>query len=175
MRLKILSILFLLAFVLPSVTNYFLYQVERNISFRQFNSSKEFTSSDHIRTIVFSDGKTIQWEKRNKEFLLDGNLYDVVSIKRKGMAMEIRCIPDAKEDKIVESYLKCCEKSKNKNNKASIPAVKDKLCIHDEFTKPVAEILYTNIEIILNHPTPLSPWIEIFSPPPEPYSSLSVS
>jgi hypothetical protein len=174
MRIKILSILSLIAFVLPSVTNFVFYQVERNISFRQFSSSKEFTSSDQIQTIRVSDQTTIHWEKKNKEFLLDGKLYDVLSIKRNGIAMVITCVPDTKEDRIVETYLKCCEKSKNKNNKVSIPTVKDKLCMEGYYSRSIPEILFTSIETEITHAFPLSPWIEIFSPPPEPYSSLLI-
>ncbi|MFZ1676658.1 MAG: hypothetical protein WAT91_05265 [Saprospiraceae bacterium] len=172
MRGKIISILFLIGFVLPSLTGYLLYKVERNNAFNQFISGNKILSSPRIQTILFTDQKTINWEKKNKEFLLNGKLYDVLSIKRNGRVMMITCIPDKKEDKIVETYLKCCEKTKNKNNKANIPPVKDKLCMHDYFSSTIPEILYTNVYIELNHAFPLSPWIEIFSPPPELYSTL---
>lgn len=168
MKGKIISILLLFGFLLPTVTGYLIYKAERNNAFKQFIAENKYLSAGHVRTILITDQATIHWEKRNKEFLFNGKLYDVLSIKLKGTAMVIKCIHDTKEDAVVASYLKSLDRSKNNNTESvRIPAFHDLLCVPDFVFAQLPQIFYTTIRPGINLSLPLNPTIEIISAPPE--------
>jgi hypothetical protein len=47
----------------------------------------------------------LQWENE-KEFALDGQMYDVVEIKSGSGIVSLKCIPDHKETALLEQYIK---------------------------------------------------------------------
>ena len=61
-------------------------------------------------------GDKLVWEKRNKEFSIDGVMYDVAHIKKTGSKTYLYCINDKKEKELLDNLVKAV-RSSNDNNR----------------------------------------------------------
>lgn len=79
-------------------------------------------------------GDKIEWEKNNKEFSLEGEMYDVARIKVKKGKTFLYCINDKKEKQLLKELAKAANgnhNSKNPNNNLKSPLT-DIVCMNCE-------------------------------------------
>lgn len=79
--------------------------MRRRDCWEQFVSNKNDFSPKEIQQFNFNDIENqLSWEKENKEFRLDGNFYDVVSIEESAGSKIISCVADKDEDALLRAY-----------------------------------------------------------------------
>ena len=59
---------------------------------------------EELEIITLNDDQKIYWEEDGKEFLLNGEMYDVVKIKSVNDVKTLYCINDKKEKALIEKY-----------------------------------------------------------------------
>ena len=108
----------------------------------------------------------IVWEEKNKEFSLDGVLYDVARIEKKEGKTFLYCINDKKEKQLLDDLVKAVNKDHdNKQGRNNIKSLLlDLVCMSDEedmrsFSIPSA---YSSFNVTL-----ISSFEEMNSPPPK--------
>lgn len=98
-------------------------QLERE-ECRQFVSNK--INTKHINKkaqyVVFQQGDMIDWEVEGKEFKLNGNLYDVISLSNFENKILVKCYKDKKETKILK-HIKLLQNN-HKREKGNKPIAK---------------------------------------------------
>lgn len=108
----------------------------------------------------------IVWEEKNKEFSLEGILYDVARIEKKAGKTFLYCINDKKEKQLLDNLVKAVNKNHdNKQGRNNIKSILlDLVCMSEEeepvsFSVPLA---YSSFNVTL-----VSSFEEIHSPPPK--------
>lgn len=108
----------------------------------------------------------IVWEEKNKEFSLDGVLYDVARIEKKDGKTFLYCINDKKEKQLLDDLVKAINTDHgNKQGRNNIKALLlDLVCMSDEEEPKTfsASSAYSCFEVTL-----VSSFEEINSPPPK--------
>jgi len=108
----------------------------------------------------------IEWEEKNKEFSLNGILYDVARIEKKEGKTFLYCINDKKEKQLLDDLAKAV--NKDHDNKQGTNNIKslllDLVCMSNEeeirsFSVPSG---YSSFNVTL-----VSSFEEINSPPPK--------
>lgn len=107
----------------------------------------------------------IEWEEENKEFSLEGTMYDVARIEKKDGKTFLYCINDKKEKQLLDNIVKAVNKNHdNKQGRNNIKSILlDLVCMSEEeeitsFSVPLA---YSSLNVTL-----VSSFEEIHSPPP---------
>jgi hypothetical protein len=59
---------------------------------------------EELQVISLTDNKQIFWEENGKEFLFNGEMYDVVKTRSVNGKMMLYCIDDKKEKALVDNY-----------------------------------------------------------------------
>src|SRR5689334_11952871 len=99
---KIVSSILLLSLFLATVGYHFIFQVkQQNIK----EDMEEYLSKENIRNAVelrfsLNELSKLKWEN-DKEFVYNGELYDVVKKKNVNGSLVIQCIKDKKETHLV--------------------------------------------------------------------------
>ena len=108
----------------------------------------------------------IVWEEKNKEFSLEGILYDVARIEKNAGKTFLYCINDKKEKQLLDNLVKAVNKNHdNKQGRNNIKSILlDLVCMSEEeepvpFSVPLA---YSSFNVTL-----VSSFEEIHSPPPK--------
>ena len=116
--------------------------------------------------VVEELGDKIVWEEENKEFSIEGALYDVARIKKIDGKTFLYCINDKKEEQLLDNLIKAVNKNHdNKQGRNNIKSLLlDLVCMSDEeepnfFSVPSA---YSFFDVTL-----VSSFEEINSPPPK--------
>ena len=133
--------------------------MERGLLAHIPESSLEVIVSDQV-------ADKIEWQEKNKEFSLDGILYDVARVEKKEGKTFLYCINDKKEKQLLDNLVKAVNKNHdNKQGRNNIKSLLlDLVCMSDEedpktFSVPSA---YSSFNVIL-----VSSFEEINSPPPK--------
>jgi len=108
----------------------------------------------------------IEWEEKNKEFSLEGILYDVARIEKKAGKTFLYCINDKKEKQLLDNLVKAVNKNHdNKQGRNNIKSILlDLVCVSEE-EEPVSfsdPSTYSFFSVTL-----VSSFEEIHSPPPK--------
>ncbi len=173
---KIISIIFL-SLLIMKIGGYFAFlTIQQNI-FREEAKERilHHLSSNKLTALSFSDKqfKEIDWEEVDKEFYLNGTLYDVVNTKVEGKNHVIYCISDEKETEIYSEILQMSKAQKDelplKNNmvsllnllslKYTVPPI---LCFKGLVIENVQKLTFAELSSIY-----LSIQIPLLFPPPE--------
>ena len=120
-----------------------------------------------LEVIVAEDvADKIEWEEKNKEFSLEGTLYDVARIEKKEGKTFLYCINDKKEKQLLDNIVKAVNKNHdNKQNRNNIKSILlDLVCMSEEeetvsFSVPST---YSSFNVTL-----VSSFEETHSPPPK--------
>lgn len=115
-------------------------------------------------TITAGNYKQIRWIEKNKEFWYDGNMYDIVKIKKGNNATCYYCINDIREKKLMVNLDKLVREQTSGSRST---AIQKKPVI--DYLLPVGVSLFLNKTII--HYCDYSPALrstdkEILTPPP---------
>ena len=167
MKKAVATSLFVIMFA-SQVGYYFIY------AFKQYQIKEEIEKEmlanipDASLEIIIAEehGTRIKWEKRDKEFSLDGVMYDVARIKKSEGKTYLYCINDKKEKQLLDDIVKAV--NKNQNNKQSRNTIKSVL--PDLIGKIDAEALSTDAEshkYALISESPVSSFKKINVPPPK--------
>jgi hypothetical protein len=172
---KIFAIVLLTSF-LVQITGYHLYFniLQQNIKSTvkktiHFNLSEKVTEHFVFSLANTNASEMPEWEGEN-EFSLNGEMYDVVSMKKENSMLYVSCISDKKENELINSYKNIAGKDfggPSKNRAALI--------------LKLAYSLFTNASNIENHVKPQSikvQWlnytsflynstIDVLTPPPQ--------
>lgn len=119
MKGRILCILLLSAWLLQSLFPVLYYQWERMECWQSFAQLKNTIPVQDLHTLTFNSEDDIHWEKKDKEFVLQGKLYDVVNIRKEAGAIVITCARDHKEQQLIEAYHQSLKKDKGSKLKPS--------------------------------------------------------
>ena len=72
---------------------------------------KQIPDSSLEVIVVENFGDEIRWKEKNKEFSLDGVLYDVVRIQKREGNSYLYCINDKKEKQLLDNLVKAVNKN----------------------------------------------------------------
>ena len=104
--LKKLSLIVIIAVLAYSQVGY--YFVMRHHQYEQKEAIKEKIfrqfKEEELEIISLSDNKNIYWEEDGKEFLLNGQMFDVVRTKTVNGKQVLYCINDKKEKTLIDNY-----------------------------------------------------------------------
>lgn len=130
-----------------------------------------FASTPETQFEVFDlaqNSSAIKWEKEGKEFMLNGEMYDVAKIKKVNGRILLYCLNDKKEKELLRHFEKAMKHDAN-SSKPGKNSIKFQL---SDFTfvatekSTVAIIPVEKINVFFN--TILhSPFLEITVPPPK--------
>jgi hypothetical protein len=112
---KCISILLILILVINIESNYLVYSILRfKIQSETWENIKKGISDKDLCLIVVpvNSKSGIYWFEKDKEFLYQWKMYDVVKIKSDKNSTTYYCINDEKEQQLIDNY----EKNKNRNN-----------------------------------------------------------
>ena len=111
-------------------------------------------------------GDKIQWEEENKEFSIDGVLYDIARIKKSEGKTILYCINDKQERQLLDDLAKAVNANHgNKQEKNTIKSLlADLVCMNDEEQSTIFSVPST---YSLFNVTLVSSFEEIYSPPPK--------
>lgn len=108
----------------------------------------------------------IVWEEKNKEFSIEGILYDVARIEKKEGKTFLYCINDKKEKQLLDNLVKAVNKNHdNKQGRNNIKSLLiDLVCMNDEEEPGSLSVpsAYSCFNVTL-----VSSFEEINSPPPK--------
>lgn len=120
MKNKIFAILLLFIWITRNLFPFLYFELERYQCRYNFSELKNNIDNESIQTIAFSNKTGIHWEKENQEFLLNKQLYDVISIEKTDSLTIIRCVPDSKETKIIHAYFKKFKETEKSKKRRSL-------------------------------------------------------
>ncbi len=105
MKIKLLCISLLFTWIFQIGFPYLKYELRRRDCWEQFVNNKNDFSPREIQQFNFNEIENrLSWEKENKEFRLDSNFYDVISIEESAAAKIISCAADKDEDALLRAY-----------------------------------------------------------------------
>lgn len=97
---------------------YFIYSFQQHLIKEKME--KELLAKipeSSLEVIVAEEhGTKIVWEEKNKEFSLDGVMYDVASIKKLDGKTYLYCINDKKEKELLDNLVKAVRSANDNNN-----------------------------------------------------------
>lgn len=115
-------------------------------------------------------GTKIVWEEKNKEFSLDGVMYDVASIKKVDGKIYLYCINDKKEKELLDNLVKAVRSANdNNNNRQSGNSIKIQFpdLIADKNETEPSVLVSINPQYISFNVDLVTSVKEVSSPPPK--------
>jgi hypothetical protein len=134
-------------------------EMKRNIRWSRSNDDVVEFSFDQL------EAARLEWEDE-EEFKLDGEMYDMVDKEMQNGILIVRCIPDKREQQLLENYQKDVARN-TKDSKWSVikltitpfaPSFFDKL-LHPEKSFSKQQVVFTS--------TIVSQSLSILTPPPK--------
>jgi hypothetical protein len=165
---KALASSLLLILFTSQVGYYFIYTIHQHIIKEEVEKELLAHIPESSLQVIIAEQVVdkIVWEEKNKEFSLDGILYDVSRIEKKEGKTFLYCINDKKEKQLLDDLAKAVNKDHgNKQGTNNIKSLLlDLVCMNDEeepktFSVPSA---YSCFNVTL-----VSSFEEINSPPPK--------
>ena len=110
-------------------------------------------------------GDRIEWREKDREFSIDGMLYDVARIKRSEGKTFLYCINDKKEKELLDNLVKAVDKNHdNKREKNIKPVLPDLVFINPAelpvFFSVSSQYHFLNVTLVTSYE-------EVNSPPPK--------
>lgn len=115
-------------------------------------------------------GTKIVWEEKNKEFSLDGVMYDVAGIKKVDGKTYLYCINDKKEKELLDNLVKAVRSANdNNNNRQSGNSIKIQFpdLIADKNETEPSVLVSINPQYISFNVDLVTSVKEVSSPPPK--------
>ena len=170
MRERILSISLFSILIFQSIFSILYYELGRYQCHQYFLQSRDNIHNDKIHTFIFESYSSIDWEKKDREFFLKGKLYDVISIQTNNSSIVIKCLPDAKEDSILNTHFKSLQRpEKNDQENNMVARLLDLKYLVPEFYLASFTNAAQRDLLVKNETIKFSIYPEIISPPPNNY------
>lgn len=148
---------------------YFIY------SFRQFILKEEIEKKllatmpeSSLEVFVVEDMiSKIRWEEKNKEFSLDGVMYDVARIRMVEGKTYLYCLNDKKEKELLKDLVNAVDKNSSTDKQSTnvLKAMVPDIVCEMNYQEPVCFVT-TNQYISFNEDV-LSRFLQVISPPPK--------
>ncbi len=87
---------------------------------KHLNSTKILIDSSQL----YTNSKTIIWEDKNKEIIIDGILYDIISIISNNNKIELTVISDTQEQEIKKQFALSYELNSTKSSNSPLKIIK---------------------------------------------------
>ena len=123
---KTISIFLILVLLTNLGGCYILFLIQQfNLKEQVEKELKKGISIDKLAEIVIplNEFRKICWIEQNKEFKLNGKMYDVVKIKEENRKIHLFCFDDKKERQLVEKYIKTHNSKKDFDRKLKRPLI----------------------------------------------------
>ena len=165
---KALASLLLAILFISQVGYYFIYTIQQYIIKEQIEKELLANIPDSSLEVINAEqfADKIEWNENEKEFSLDGVLYDVVRIKSSEGKTFLYCINDKQEKQLLDNLAKAVNANHgNKQEKNNIKSLLlDLVCMNDEeesksFSVPSTYSIF-NVTLV-------SSFEEISIPPPK--------
>lgn len=166
---KTAAILFILVLIVSQAGYYFYFTIHQRQAKREIKMLIRAGLPDTALNVI-TENSRMRWEKKDKEFHLDGEMYDVVkTIKKEGKTVYY-CINDKKEKELVSNFARAARdasdqspQGKNGKHRFSFPVADIPSLVIQQITPPGSNIqtTYSSYTDLL-----VSSFIEISSPPP---------
>ena len=167
MKTRILCLLIISLWMFQSIAPYAALQWHRITQWGKISRISSHQESPEVVTLYFDQGSDIHWEKSGREFILDGNMYDVMSMSSENGRIKVKCKRDHKEDRL--------RKAQRRSADHQALLIKTLRKLHQFFQTP--PLLTFHHAVIRPFPpfisTPLSIlYGEVDTPPPDPNTTL---
>ena len=119
---KALAAILLTIIFISQVGYYFIYTIHQYILKEEMEKELLAHIPDSSLELIIAEefGEKIEWEEKNKEFLLNEELYDVARIEIKDGKTHLYCINDKKEKQLLDNLVNAVNKNhdtkKERNN-----------------------------------------------------------
>ncbi|MFH6985457.1 hypothetical protein [Marinoscillum luteum] len=100
MKTRILCLLIISLWMFQSIAPYIALQWHRITQWEKISRISNHQESLEVVTLYFEHGTNIHWEKPGREFVLDGHMYDVMSMSTEDGRIKVKCKRDHKEDRL---------------------------------------------------------------------------
>jgi hypothetical protein len=111
---KFIAISFIITLLLSQTGYYFFYSCQQN-NIRQEVQEHLQAGLPESSLEIIANNPNINWEENGKEFILDGELYDVVHTTNSCGKIFYYCLSDIKEKQLLKDLSKCLSQA-NENN-----------------------------------------------------------
>lgn len=149
------------------IYSYQQYRIKENVKAQLLANIPE-SSLQVIETDL--NNPQISWQENEKEFSLDGELYDVVKIKKTGGKAFIYCLNDQKEKELIHGFSKAIRSQTDNNSGGKSGKYSLKFQISDFTVKQLDNIpvfnSYRKVHYCSFDATVLSSSKEVNAPPP---------
>ncbi|MDD5570254.1 MAG: hypothetical protein PHD97_03765 [Bacteroidales bacterium] len=121
---RVISIILICGFAY-SINGYYLnfkveqFQIKENIKKEIQKHLNTYNKKLVVLKFSFNNLLKIKWIKKNKEFLYDGNMYDVVKSEVSADTIYYYCINDRKEKELITDFDKNTKEQTGKSKKAN--------------------------------------------------------
>jgi len=165
---KALASLLLAILFISQVGYYFIYTIHQHLIKEKMERELLTRIPGSLLEVIIAEqvADKIVWEEKNKEFSIEGILYDVARIEKKDGKTFLYCINDKKEKQLLDDLAKAVKKDQdNKQGRNNIKSLLiDMVCMNDKeetktFSVP-SSYTYFNVTLV-------SSFEEINSPPPK--------
>jgi hypothetical protein len=163
----------LLALIFTSQLGYyFIYTFQQHLIKERMEKELLSNIPESSLDLIMAEqyGDKIVWEEKNKEFSIDGILYDVVNIKKVEGKTYLFCINDKKEKELLDNLVKAVRSSNdNKGNKQNGNSVKFQFSdlIADKHEAEPSPLVSADLQHISFNTDIVTSDKEVNSPPPK--------
>ena len=165
---KILAVAFLSILFTSQVGYYFIYTIHQYIIKEEIERELlAYIPDSSLEVFVAEEfGDKIVWEEENKEFSIEGVLYDVARIKKNDGKTFLYCINDKQEKQLLDGLAKAVNANHgNKQEKNNIKSLLvDLVCMSDDEEPGLFSVPFT---YSCFHVDLVSSFEEINIPPPK--------
>lgn len=105
MKAKAIAISLLLVWVFQILFALVYFNLAKQKCYSEFRKSKHKIDNRLIETFIFPEYEAIKWERKNKEFIVNGQFYDVVKMNQTDSCITIQCISDVTETSLKATFL----------------------------------------------------------------------
>jgi hypothetical protein len=166
---KIIAILFLASLFVSQAGYHFIYMIQQHYVKEEVKERVLAGVPDSYLEII-EQNNSIQWLEKAKEFYLNGELYDVVKIKKLKNKVLLYCLNDNKEEKVLKDFEKAIKSGINNtdNGKSNKHTIKLPIKLYTDHS---IQLLSLAIHVVSQNSSSLTPAIissfkKVTVPPP---------
>ena len=167
-KILILQLLTILAF--SQVGYYFFYTIKQYQIREAVKHQLLGALPESSLQIFAADNEKIVWEENEKEFSIDGEMYDIAKIKIVENKKYFYCLSDTKETALINEFVKTVQKkTDNKQEKDSKDHFKFQTLSFQPFEETVAKHFFKSNKTIfpIFKQNPISVVFSVIGPPPK--------
>ena len=142
---KGIAISLILLFVISQAGYYFHYTLQREQLRTEMKKQLLANMPDDTLELICQEDNDIRWEEQDKEFYLNGRLFDVARIEKINGKTWLYCIGDKKEHQLVQDMAKLAGSSGDANTGGVTAKHTLKFQLNDYIVHSIEKIIYTRL------------------------------